>query len=103
MLKNIKATNYRSFRRLDVDLAPITLFVGPNNSGKSSIISIIRLLSQTLESNDTNVRLLLNGGLGDFGTYKDLIYENETRRHLDIGFTFAPSSDTRLMGADKKS
>jgi len=103
MLHNIRATNYRSFRRLDVELAPITLFVGPNNSGKSSIISIIRLLSQTLDSNDPNVRLLLNGALGDFGTYKDLIHGNETRKHLDISFTVHPGADSRIMGADGKT
>lgn len=102
MLKNLKATNYRSFRKLDIDLAPITLFVGPNNSGKSSVISILRLLSQTIESNDPNVRLLLNGALGDFGTYKDLIHENETRRHLDIAFTLQPQ-ELSVPGADKKT
>ena len=89
MLKNISATNYRSFKKLNIDLAPITLFVGPNNSGKSSIISIIRLLSQTADSSDPNVRLLLNGALGDFGTYKDLIHGNETRKHLELSFTIS--------------
>ena len=103
MLKSISATNYRSFRRLSVELAPLTLFVGPNNSGKSSIVSVIRLLSQTIESNDPNVRLLLNGALGDFGTYKDLVHENETRRHLDISFTIIPETDLRLIRANKRS
>lgn len=104
MLKKITATNYKSFRRLDVELSPITLFVGPNNSGKSSIISLIRLLSQTADSNDPNVRLLLNGALGDFGTYKDLIHENETRRHLEIGFEIKPNSSHPIVtGSDKKN
>jgi predicted ATPase len=103
MLKNISATNFRSFRSLDVDLAPITLFVGPNNSGKSSIVSVIRLLSQTLESNDPNVRLLLNGALGDFGTYKDLIHGNETRKHLDVSFTLQPGDNFRVVGSDRRS
>lgn len=102
MLKNISATNFKSFRNLNVDLAPITLFVGPNNSGKSSIISIIRLLGQTLESNDPNVRLLLNGSLGDFGTFKDMIYGNETRKHLNISFTLQPGDSFRIPGADKR-
>lgn len=93
MLKNIIAENYRSFQNIDVDLAPITLFVGPNNSGKSSVISIIRLLSQTLESHDPNVRLLLNGALGDFGTYKDLIHGNKTKKHLKIRFSISQDQD----------
>lgn len=101
MFTSINATNYRSFRHLSVDFAPITLFVGPNNSGKSSVVSVIRLLSQTLDSNDPNVRLLLNGSLGDFGTYKDLIYENETRRHLDISFTLSAGNEPQIAGADR--
>lgn len=101
MLKKIGAENYRSFQSLDVDLAPITLFVGPNNSGKSSVISIVRLLSQTLESHDPNVRLLLNGPLGDFGTYKDLIHGNLTKRHLKLSFAISPSESEHFPGADK--
>lgn len=104
MLKNITATNYRSFKKLNVDFAPITLFVGPNNSGKSSIVSIIRLLSQTADSNDPNVRLLLNGALGDFGTYKDLIHGNEARRHLELSFTISPEEPhSRLVGGAQNS
>jgi predicted ATPase len=104
MLKRISASNYKSFKKLDVPLAPITLFVGPNNSGKSSIISLIRLLSQTADSNDPNVRLLLNGALGDFGTYKDLIHENETRRHLEITLTIDRNEKLSMPpGADDKN
>lgn len=95
--------NFKSFKKLEIDLAPITIFVGPNNSGKSSVISILRILSQTLDSNDPNVRLLLNGSLGDFGTYKDLIHENETRRHLDIGFQIIPDQLHSRLGVDKKT
>ena len=101
MIKNISAENYRSFQELDVDLASITLFVGPNNSGKSSVISLVRLLSQTLESHDPNVRLLLNGPLGDFGTYKDLIHGNQTKKHLKISFSISPNDEYRFPGADK--
>lgn len=100
MIKNLTATNFRSFRHLNAELAPITLFVGPNNSGKSSAISIIRLLSQTAESNDPNVRLLLDGALGDFGTYKDLVFGNVTRRHLEISFTFI-AADSLMKGNDE--
>jgi len=101
MLTKIGAENYRSFQALDVDLAPITLFVGPNNSGKSSVISIVRLLSQTLESHDPNVRLLLNGSLGDFGTYKDLVHGNQTKKHLKVSFEIRPSNKEFYPGADK--
>ena len=100
MLNRIFAENYKSFQELDVELAPITLFVGPNNSGKSSVISLVRLLSQTLESHDPNVRLLLNGALGDFGTYKDLIHGNQTKKHLKISLSITPKEEYKLIGGD---
>lgn len=84
MIKNIKLKNFKSFSNLDIEMRPITLFVGPNNSGKSSVLSSIRLLCQTAESNDPSVRLLLNGIMGDFGTYKDLVYQNTTKKHLEM-------------------
>lgn len=102
MLKKISAENYKSFQELDVELAPITLFVGPNNSGKSSVISLVRLLSQTLESHDPNVRLLLNGALGDFGTYKDLIHGNQTKKHLKISLSISPKDNYNFIGGDTK-
>lgn len=67
-----------------MDIRPITLIVGPNNSGKSSILAIPRILSQTLQSYDNNIPLLLNGYLGDFGTYKDITFGNVTRRGVEI-------------------
>jgi len=95
MISEIKTKNYKAFDNLVFDASPITVFLGPNNSGKSSIISILRLLSQTITSLDENVTLLLNGEHGDFGTYKDIVHKNEKRRHLDLSISlrgpfFAP-------------
>lgn len=86
MFKKLNLENFRSFSKVNLTFAPITLFVGPNNSGKSSALSALRLLAQTLESNDPNVRLLLNGPFGDFGTYKDLVHGNQTRKQIKMSF-----------------
>ncbi|MCY4657197.1 MAG: AAA family ATPase [Gammaproteobacteria bacterium] len=45
--------NFRSIRSLDVDFGDTTVFVGPNNAGKSAIVDAIRLvLSPNTEQND---------------------------------------------------
>lgn len=105
MFKKIHLEHYRSFSSLDIELSSITLFVGPNNSGKSSAISALRLLAQTLDSNDPNVRLLLNGPFGDFGTYKDLVHGNQTRKQLKIGIEIEnkkPNIGSRKIKLDLK-
>lgn len=87
MLGNLQLSNFKAFEQLSIHLRPITLLLGPNNSGKSSIIAPIRILAQTLDSRDVDVTLLLNGVLGDFGTYKDVVYGNHRGRPFRIGLS----------------
>lgn len=86
MFKKIKLGNFKRFQEAEIDFTKINIIVGPNNSGKSSIIGALRLICQTLDSYDEHVTLLLNGPFGDFGTYKDLIYKNHRGRPLEIAF-----------------
>lgn len=92
--------NFRAFEQVGIDLAPITILVGPNNAGKSSIISGLRLLAQTAASGDTRVPLLLKGPMGDFGTYRDLVYQNARRR--TIGLTLGIQLTGRALPKDSR-
>lgn len=86
MFKKIELGNFKRFQKIEIDFAKINIIVGPNNSGKSSIIGAFRLICQTLDSYDDQVSLLLNGPFGDFGTYKDLIFKNHRGRPLELAF-----------------
>ena len=39
--------NFKCIKSLEVELAPLTIFVGPNGSGKSSILEALALMSQS--------------------------------------------------------
>jgi predicted ATPase len=84
MIERIYAENYRAFEILDIDLSKINIFFGPNNSGKSSILSIINVLSQTLNSSDQTVPLLLRGTKEDLGTYRDLVFNHDVSKDIII-------------------
>lgn len=48
VLKTVKIKNFRCFSDVEVDLAPTTVLIGENNSGKTSFLDAIRLcLSRT--------------------------------------------------------
>jgi len=101
MLTYLGLKNFRAFESVELELRPITVLVGPNNSGKSSILSGLRILSQTVASEDFRVPLLLKGPLGDFGTYKDLVFENDKQKNIGVslGMTLAKravSKEARL-------
>jgi predicted ATPase len=90
MISSLRLENFKAFERASLDLRPITVLLGPNNSGKSSIMASLRLLVQTVESFDSSVPLLLNGILGDFGTYKDIVYQNHRGKKIEIELDLTP-------------
>lgn len=90
MLSELFLRNFKAFDELSASLKPITLFFGPNNSGKSSILASIRILVQTIESFDYQVPLLLNGVMGDFGTYRDIVHGNYRGRPIEVSLTLHP-------------
>jgi predicted ATP-dependent endonuclease of OLD family len=48
--------NYKSFKnKQKVEFAPITIFVGPNSSGKSSILKMLEYLCKNINSEQTNL------------------------------------------------
>lgn len=43
-IKRIKASNFKSFKNLDIELGKFNLLIGANAAGKSNFISIFRFL-----------------------------------------------------------
>ncbi len=91
VLRRIFVENFRAFDSLDVNLSKVNLFFGPNNAGKSAILSAINLLAQTLESADPYAAVLLRGKFEDLGSYRDMVYGNDPRKRVKIGVGFGVS------------
>jgi predicted ATPase len=87
MLKKWKIENFKSFcGETDIELAPITIFVGSNSSGKSTIIQSILLLKQTLQYAPPNRGIALNGPLVKLGRFDDVRNAHGDQRHIGIGW-----------------
>ncbi|NQU37237.1 MAG: hypothetical protein HQ526_06510, partial [Actinobacteria bacterium] len=71
-----------------VELAPLTLVFGPNSAGKSSLLSTLTLLRQTVVS-DKPFQLRTRGDLADVGSFRLAVHRHDptTRITLGIGFT----------------
>lgn len=70
MLTKVKIENFKSIRKLDLELAPLTILVGPNASGKSNVLEAVAILAQTTKLRG-NIRRSLLGSLeyGEFVRY----------------------------------
>ena len=47
MLRRIGLSNFKCWKELDIELAPITLLFGTNSSGKTAILQSLLMLKQT--------------------------------------------------------
>lgn len=46
MIERLAVKNYKSLEDVEIPLRPLTVFVGPNNAGKSNILDCLRFLSE---------------------------------------------------------
>lgn len=94
MLRSIRLTNFRSFAESGVlPLRPLTLILGPNSSGKSSILKAISLVRQTVAARDPSVPLVLNGPYLDLGSYHDVVFRHSLKRTLGLCFSLDAAVD----------
>ena len=63
MITNIRLQNFKCFRRISVDPKLITVFIGPNGTGKSGVLQALLLLKQSRHNVDP---LVLDGELVRF-------------------------------------
>jgi len=89
MITNIRLSNFRAFQSaVDVRLRPITVLIGKNSSGKSSLIKFLLMLRQTLES-PSDQFFVTEGKDVKLGTWLDLRHTN-TRKgpYTDSDFRY---------------
>lgn len=83
----LRLENFRRFEDTGyVELRPVTLFLGKNSSGKTSLLRSLLLWKQlVLNQGGTDVPLV--GPEADFGSYKELVHAGELRRDVRLSFS----------------
>ena len=86
MITHIRMQNFKSWKdRVKIELAPLTGFFGTNSSGKSSLLQMLLLLKQTIETNE----ILFFGdenSLVNLGNFREVIHGHKTNEPLTLEF-----------------
>lgn len=89
MLKEVRFSHYKAFfNESKIELRPITMIIGKNSSGKSSILKLFPMLSNMLSGNLNYPLLLKNRNILMATTYEDLFTNRDT-----IGLEFGVKYD----------
>jgi energy-coupling factor transporter ATP-binding protein EcfA2 len=97
MLTKVWVKNFKAHADTAIDVRPITLFIGPNNSGKSSLSQALVVLRQAVSRNSTNLTqpvqrkptslddpyLFVEDQLIDLGDFGHIVRRGE--REISIG------------------
>ncbi len=93
-MKKFALDYIKSFEHSDeIEIKPVTIFVGKNSCGKSSLLRFPVVLAQTFRE-EALTPLLLFGSLIDYGNYDDV-----THRHIDSSIGFRITFGPELMSA----
>lgn len=91
MLKELNASNFKSWQEIErMRLAPITGLFGTNSSGKTSILQLLLMLKQTIESPD-RAQVLDFGderSLANLGSYRDAVFAHDEGRELAFSISW---------------
>lgn len=102
MFTSLRLINFKAWEDTGtIALKPVTMLLGTNSSGKSSLIQSLLLLKQTVQSPDRSIHLNLGGNetndLFNFGNFDDVLkYGTRSPREFSIAFSFEAHEPSRI-------
>ena len=83
MLESFRIENFKCFKDTGpIEIRPITILLGLNSSGKSSILQALLALKQTLVSRDDTTTLITDGDYVKLGTYRDFAHRHSAQAEV---------------------
>lgn len=92
MLKELRVKNYKSLEDVAIPLRPLTVFVGPNNAGKSNILDCLLFLRELLELGAPSVT--------SRGGFRYIVWGGDLKRQIEIKLE-AESELSAILPTDK--
>jgi len=97
-LKNFRLLGIKGFEDTGfIDIKPITIIIGKNSSGKSSILRFPLVLRQTF-LDAAMAPLLFYGKSIDYGNYEDVIFNHDKSKPIEFYITIDSSELQNIRG-----
>ncbi len=102
MFTKLRLMNFKAWEDTgDIRLKPVTMLLGTNSSGKSTLIQSLLLLKQTVQSPDRSIHLNLGGDeindLFNFGGFDNLLWQDTPApRQFSLKFSFKAGASARV-------
>lgn len=110
MIESMSLQNFKGWAELpETRFGKLTGFFGPNSAGKSSLIQLLLMLKQTVESPDRSIALNLGEeterlGLVQLGTFEELVHKHDLQQAFKFTLHWSPRESIKIrpFGTSKK-
>lgn len=91
MIDSLTLHNYKAFEDVTIPIKPLTIFLGANSVGKSSIIQMLMLMHQTAEEMQGSYTsaFKIYGKYVNVGSYENLIKDKDKSKDLIVKVDFS--------------
>ncbi|WP_167605804.1 AAA family ATPase [Maribellus sediminis] len=98
MIHTIRLGNYKAFKSGEIKIKPITILLGTNSAGKSSLIQLLLMITQTFSSRKNRQNILqLNGDLVKLGENKNIFHNKKTSSNIRLCFDISNIEYKRVI------
>jgi AAA15 family ATPase/GTPase len=106
LIENIKLRNFKSIEKDEIKLKPLTIFTGPNSSGKSNILEAIAVVSQIAKQASrlsADLPRHLENPEAEFYRYPEpsiehLVHKGEVQREITIEIHLKSEISKQIVG-----
>jgi predicted ATPase len=105
MITKLRIGNFKSWHHTGaLRFAPLTCFFGSNSSGKTSILQLLLMLKQTVESPDRKQVLNLGDdrSLVSLGTFRDVVFGHGPGRKLFWNLEWQLAKDLQIADPERQ-
>ena len=104
-LAEIRLENFKSVSSATVALRPLSVVVGRNSSGKSTLLQSVLALAQAVRNKSNSSQFPLNGEYVRLGTFSEVLSFQHTKAdpEISIGFSVASSQRSIRSGSRRSS
>jgi len=95
LLRKVDISNFKSIAQADLALRQLTVLVGENSAGKSSLIQTIFLLAQISRETSRPGLVSLNGTELSLGNFGDVVHGGHADQPIKIGLTVSSRTELR--------
>lgn len=85
MLNSFAVKRFKSLADVSLTFAPITVFIGGNSTGKSSVLQALSVLKQSREDTGANLGLAPSGTSVELGSFEDIAHQHHADAVLEFG------------------